>query len=602
MKKISFLILAMCMSLATILVIEPAAAWFGAIPPANSAEDADKLAEGHFEKAIELLKQENYQEAIVEYEKVIKLLPKSKIAQDAQYWIGQSYFRMGQLDEALSIFEKLIENYPGSAIIPVTQLMMARVQKEKESEKLRRAQRHAASQKGIIIDPKTGVKYTKTKTLTGKKDVIDYNTGLNLSPNGKFLLRGNLVVPLDSGDPFELVDMPAGRGTWSPDGKKVAFYSGNAICVIPVSPETGRPTGPAKKLLEGKYRFIFPVSWSPDSERIVFMRIDEKIKGDIWTLSLKDGTLNQIASDPEVEMNPSWSPDGKTIAYNWGDSEIRVVPAEGGESRKIADIKYGRYISWSPDGKWLFYNSPEKSCLYRLSDERVFEIAHPQEVGTFFSWSPDGKKMLFYRTSYDFTNVLKVVSTSGGPSFRLGRELKLSPYTQFWSPDNRVIITHGKTDTPNNSGLWMIPLAGAEAIPLKLDVSVKGKVHSLALSPDCERLLFSVEQDDGKDSLNFIPVSLKEGQTTGPPVVVFSEWDGSHVFDNWSWSSDGKKLAVIHKNDVWAMSVEKGKPMQLTKSIENKILPEWSPDGEKIVYVVALENGTNQLYVISVSG
>jgi hypothetical protein len=106
----------------------------------------------------------------------------------------------------------------------------------------------------------------------------------------------------------------------------------------------------------------------------------------------------------------------------------------------------------------------------------------------------------------------------------------------------------------------MIPLAGAEAIPLKLDVSVKGKVHSLALSPDCERLLFYVEQGDGKKSLHYIPVSLKEGRTNGAPFSVLSEWDGSRVFDNWSWSSDGKKLAVIHKNDIWAMSVEKGKP------------------------------------------
>ncbi|GAI83088.1 unnamed protein product, partial [marine sediment metagenome] len=183
MKKISFFLLAMWISLAIVLTVEPAAVWFEALPPANSAEDADKLAEGHFEKAIELLRQENYQEAIFEYEKVIKLLPKSKIAQDAQYWIGQTYFRMGQLDEALSIFDKLIEDYPGSAIIPVTQLMMARVQKEKENNKLR-AKSDATMDKKTIIDPKTGVEYKKTGILRGKKDVISYSLGLHLSSNG----------------------------------------------------------------------------------------------------------------------------------------------------------------------------------------------------------------------------------------------------------------------------------------------------------------------------------------------------------------------------------------------------------------------------------
>ncbi|MEE9503460.1 MAG: DPP IV N-terminal domain-containing protein, partial [Candidatus Aminicenantaceae bacterium] len=600
MKKFIAFLLALGLSFALFWGMGPASAIFKDVNQADTTSGGNKMAEKHFQKAIALLKQTNYQEAISEYEEVIKLLPKSDIALDAQYWIGQSYFRMGQHEEALSVFEKLIEKYPESAIVPVTQLMMARVEQAKENQKLN-MKRDAALDKKIVIDPKTGVKFSKIEILSGKKDVAVYSH-IKLSPNGKFLLHQKIVIPLKGEEPFDLVDTEAWRGIWSPDGKKVAFYSGDAICVIPVSPETGRPTGPVKKLLEGKYRFIFPVSWSPDSERIVFMRRDEKIKGDIWTLSLKDGSLKEIAGDPEVEMNPVWSPDGKTIAYNWADSEIRVVPAEGGTSKKIADVKYGRYISWSPDGKWLFYKAMNKSYLYRLSDERVFEIASPEEVGAFFSWSSDGRKMLFYRTSYDFTNVLKVVSASGGPSFQLGRELKLSPYNHYWSPDNRVIITHGKTKSPDDSGLWMIPLAGTEAIPLKLDDSFNGKVHPLALSPDCERLLFYLEQPDGKESLYYIPVSLKEGRTIGPPVDVFSEWDGSRVFDNWSWSPNGQKLAVIHKDDIWAMSIKKGKPIQITKTSESEILPEWSPDGKKLVYVVALENGIQHLHVISASG
>ena len=600
MKKFITFLVALGILFALFCGIQSARASFTTFFQANLTAGATEVAEKHFQKAISFLKQTNYQEAIAEYEEVIKLLPKSEIALDAQYWIGQSYFRMGQHDEALSIFERLIENYPESAIIPVTQLMMTRVEQAKKNQKLK-MKTDAALDKKIIIDPKTGAKFSKIEVLSGKKDVAVLSK-IKLSPNGKFLLHENIVIPLKGKEPFELVDTQAWRGIWSPDGKKVAFYSGDAICVIPVAPDTGRPTGPAKKILEGKYRFLHPVSWSPDSERIVFMKLDEKTQGDIWTISIKDGTLSQITNDPKVEMNPSWSPDGKTIAYNRADSEIRFVSAEGGESKKIADIKYGRYISWSPDGQWLYYKSPQKSFLFRLSDERIFEVAPPEEVGAFFSWSSDGKKMLFYRTSYDFTNVLKVVSTSGGPSFRLGRELKLSPYTQFWSPDNKLIITHRVRDNPNDSGLSMIPLAGTKAFPLNLDVSDNVIVHSLALSHDCEKLLFSVEHGDGKESLHYISVSLKEGKTIGPSVDVFSDWDGSHVFENWAWSSDGKKIAVIHKNDVWALSVEEDDPIQLTNSSEIEILPEWSPDGKNIVYVVRLDHGRNRLEVISASG
>jgi Tol biopolymer transport system component len=603
MKKISFLPLAICISIALVLVVASEAGWFTGLRLANSALGSDKLAEKHFGKAIGLLKQENYQEAITEYNKVIKLLPGSLIAQDAQYWIGQTYLRMGELDKASSIFEKLIKDHPRSAIIPVTQLMIARVQKAKESKKLQ-ARRDAALDKKVIVDPKTGAKYTKIGALSGKKDVATYSK-LHLSPNGKFLLHDCTVIPLKGEEPFNLVDTEAWRGVWSPDGKKVAFYSGGVISIIPVSPETGRPTGPPKKLLKGKYKFGAKVSWAPDSERIAFMRRDEKIQGDIWTLSLKDGTLKKVTDDPEVEMNPTWSPDGKTIAYNRGDSEIRAIPAEGGKSRKIADVEVGRKISWSPDGKWLFYRGyteRRKRHLISFTDEYEFDIDLPGEVGDFFSWSSDGKKMLFYRPSYDYTNVLKVVSVSGGPSFQLGRKLKLMPYTQFWSPDSKMIITDGLTPKPVNSGVWIIPLAGAEAIPLKLDVSLQGKLRSLALSPDRERGLFSVERSDGKEDLYVIPVSLKEARSTGPPVLVFSEWDCWHGHENWSWSADGKKLAVVHKGDLWVASAEKGRPVQITKTSESEILPEWSPVGEMIVYVVEVEHGKMNLHVISASG
>jgi ankyrin repeat protein len=93
-------------------------------------------AEQHFEKANELRKLADYDAAIAEYKKVISLSPKSKIAQDAQYWIGQSHFRAGQFDAALSAFQKLLDEYPASTIIPSTKLMMERVQQAKKKKSL----------------------------------------------------------------------------------------------------------------------------------------------------------------------------------------------------------------------------------------------------------------------------------------------------------------------------------------------------------------------------------------------------------------------------------------------------------------------------------
>jgi len=584
---------------------------FWMVMPTASAQDSDRLADQHFKKALDLLKQTQYLDAIAEYEKVISMLPESEIALDAKYWIGQSYFQMGRHDEALSVFKKLVKENPKSAIAPVTHLMVTRVQKDKENKKLRVKSDKILDEK-IIIDSRTGLKYTKIWALTGKKSV-DEMAGFNLSPNGKFLLNENLVIPLSKGDPFNLVAMDASRGNWSPDGKNSAFYSGDAIWIVPVSPETGRPTGPPKKLLDGKFQWQGPASWSPDSEKIVFASRFEESKGDIWTISVKEGVKTQITDDPSLEFNPIWSPDGKTIAFSKG-WQLWAVSSRGGEPWKI--INRGRQVSWSPDSKWIVYTTPGmKFHMLRLADKLLIDIDPPAGVGRFLSWSPDGKKMIFYRSSYDYSCLLKVVSISGGPSFELGREFKLWPYNHFWTPDSKMIITEGgypiEIKYKDKLDFWVIPIAGGEARPINLDVPGVNKPQPRALSHDGKRLLFFENQGRGKEDLYVMPVSLKEARSSGPAVMVFKGRDKKPVGfgrrDEWDWSNDGEKLAVVHEGDIWVTPVDKGKPLRITEKPEQETWPLWSPDGKRIAYIENVSSNKKDerkkvLYVIPAAG
>jgi Tol biopolymer transport system component len=587
MKKKGLVFLAAGMALLFILTFAPVEARpMTAVASGQSAETSS-LAEKQFASAVTLLKQENFTEAIAAYE---------------------TYLRMGKYDKALSVFKELLKDYPGSPIEPVTKLMLSRVQQEKESAK-QREQRDEALDKKVIVDPKTGAEFRKVKVLRGKSDVIDYvMSGVFLSPNGKFLINHKTVIPLDGQEPFDLVDEPALRSIWSPDGKKVAFFLENAIWVIPVSPETGRPTGPAKKLLDGKYRFENPVSWSPDSEKIVFTRRDEKTKGDIWTLSIKDGALTQITDDEAPEHGASWSPDGKTIAYVKG-SETWAVAADGGKPWKIVD-KRG-LVFWSPDGRYLvLMTRVYKPNLFRLADQRMFAIEPPEGVGQFLSWSSDSKKLLFYRSSYDYSITLRAVSSNGGPTFELGRDLKLWPYFHDWSPDSQWIITAGQ-DRP----LWIIPLGGGEAVPIQVDRHdqtrrrdapadelTEGQFNMGSLSPDCKRLLFSLDRDDGKEDLYVAPFSLEEARTIGPPVEILKAWERHRGLKDYSWASDSQTVALIHQGDIWVTSVDKVKLVQVTDTTEVERLPVWAPHGEMIAYLAQTKKGDQSLKTVRVSG
>ena len=103
---------------------------------AGNESEASAKADQHFEKANELRKLADYDAAIAEYKKVISVSPKGEIAQNAQYWIGQSHFEAGQFDTALAVFQELLEEYPTSKIIPSTKLMIERAQQAKMNKSL----------------------------------------------------------------------------------------------------------------------------------------------------------------------------------------------------------------------------------------------------------------------------------------------------------------------------------------------------------------------------------------------------------------------------------------------------------------------------------
>jgi len=563
---------------------------------------AGGLAEKQFADAVALLKQENFADALEAYEKVIQLLPGSSIAQDARYWIGQTYFRMGKYDESLSVFKKLLKDHPGSPIVPVTELMVARVEQEKESRKTSAAAGVALDQR-VIADPATGAEYRRIHKLSGKSDVTAGLGGF-ISPNGRYLLSEMTVIPLDGSEPFPLTDKKAWRGTWSPDGKWAAFYAEQGIWVVPVSPETGRPAGPPKKVLDGKYEFQYPVNWSADSTKIALPRRDGTTDGDIWILSLEDGAMTRLTDEPWYETNAYWLPGGRTMVYlTQGQRfEIRSKPAEGGASKTIAEMEAGELYPPSPDGKWLAYRAIAAGRpglkLYRLTDERTFDIIPPEGVGRFHSWSPDGEKLRFCRSSYDWKSLLRVASTSGGPTFQLARGVDLWPYQQYWMPAGTAIITHRADD----SKLVTIPLSGGEPVPFEPNIASEAKFKALAFSPDLKRLAYAISRENDLEDLYTVPVSHEGPGTTGLPVLVFKDWDRRQVLTQMSWSPDGRTIALVHKGDLWLTSALAEKPVQLTKSPEMEGGPKWSPRGDRILFNAEIKEGDTRLKVISASG
>jgi tricorn protease len=102
---------------------------------------------------------------------------------------------------------------------------------------------------------------------------------------------------------------------------------------------------------------ISAIHVSPNAKRIVV-----EARGDIWTIPAKNGSPKNLTRTSGVaERFPTWSPDGRWIAYMsdaTGEYELFITQSDGsGETKQLTkDTKNFKFTPyWSPDAKWLYF-------------------------------------------------------------------------------------------------------------------------------------------------------------------------------------------------------------------------------------------------------
>jgi dipeptidyl aminopeptidase/acylaminoacyl peptidase len=305
---------------------------------------------------------------------------------------------------------------------------------------------------------------------------------------------------------------------------------------------------------------------SPDGSRIAFVvtavdRESNEYRGAIWVAPL-DGSAKprQFTSGERRDSTPRWSPDGKWLAFasNRGEDKtpmnLYVIPAEGGESRKLTDQKESvEEIAWAPDSKRVAFVARVRDEAYAEEDDkkraprRFTRVFHKLDSVGF---TGDRRKHLF------------VVELDGGDP----RQLTSGDFEHAgatWSPDGKRIVIDGLRDE-------------------RWDVELVNRLYSVDVAGSSEPK--ALTGDDG---------------SYGDPS--FSP-DGSRIAYRWT-PEDG---TYPHHSQLGVMNADGSDPKLLTTSLDlqcgpypDSREPVW--DGDRLVFTVE-DGGNLHVYTVAADG
>jgi Tol biopolymer transport system component len=290
---------------------------------------------------------------------------------------------------------------------------------------------------------------TQFQAVMADSTVMD--TDPTPSPDGKWIaftstrespgdsVRQIWIRPIGGGAPRQLTHEPdsarASTPTWAPDSKSLLFISTRVddynVYSIPLEGGEARPMTDAPS----SNRFAV---YSPDGKQIVFPSNRMK-PGEIWGFDLyvmnaegekfMEQPARRLTNSVGSPGHPTWSPDGKWIAYVAKpiDTTATVsvgpgmtmkkgamftayhlfrVPAAGGAETQLTGTGIEPepteeiWPTWSPDGKWIAVQrrvgAADDVWVYEVDTKKFYRITTFGDAGK-PTWSADGKSLYFVR-------------------------------------------------------------------------------------------------------------------------------------------------------------------------------------------------------------
>ncbi len=204
---------------------------------------------------------------------------------------------------------------------------------------------------------------------------------------------------------------------WSPNGKmfctEAIIKQGRGVrfesYIINISGATIEKTVPGT---------VFP-SWSPDGKYIAYSKLTGIKNGsDIWMMDVKTGDTTQLTNVPSRNTGVSFAPDGKRICFSSdrdGRQNVYVMNIDGSGLQKITTDTFKYYNPvWSPAGEKIVYyrergDGHDKVCVTDLINKQEILVTNDTMHNIYPGWNPNGKAVIYaacYAAPHDETGRL----------------------------------------------------------------------------------------------------------------------------------------------------------------------------------------------------
>ena len=258
-------------------------------------------------------------------------------------------------------------------------------------------------------------------------------------------------------------------------------------------------------------RRIANMTASPKGTRIVF-----EARGELFNVPKKEGfTINLTQSSGHFDRDPSWSPDGKWLAF-WsdrsGEYEMYVQKPDGSEeARQLTNRGYGfgYVIYWSPDSEKIAYID-EKNDIYIMDVESGEEVkaanlhwnrSHPGRLSYPISWSPDSRWIGYHRGIENGHDAVFVYNLETSTNHQLTSGFYDDGLPVFGTKGDYLFYLTDRNMSPHYSdmddGTWVYPNATQIAA-----VSLRKDVESL-FTPKNDELVLEKEKEE-KDTSELV--------------------------------------------------------------------------------------------------